>query len=214
MKTKMILSFGVVAALALTAFTIAEEPNEILEIGAVAPMSDYKMTAVTEKQLSINDIKGENGALVIFSCNTCPFVVGNGSDSEGWEGRYTEIQIAAAEAGVGMILVNSNEAKREGDDSLEAMKEHAKARAYRSHYVVDTNHQLADAFGALTTPHVFLFDKELKLVYKGAIDDNVSNSKEVKEEYLKNALTNLKAGKAIEPNSTRQLGCSIKRVKK
>lgn len=213
MKSKIFLSLAILAASVLSAFTLIE-PNEILEIGATAPLADRKMESTTGKFFSINDIKAENGALVIFSCNTCPFVVGNGNDSEGWEKRYKEIQREAIDAKIGMVLVNSNEAKRDGDDSMEAMIAHASEEAYRNLYVMDKDHQLADAFGALTTPHVFLFDKDLKLIYKGAIDDNVSDSKAVKEHYLLDAMAHVKAGTPIEVNSTRQLGCSIKRVKK
>lgn len=214
MKKQLYLPLLIILIATLSAFTPGNKPNEILEIGAKAPLSDRKMMSTNDRMLSINDVKAENGALVIFSCNTCPFVVGNGKDSEGWEGRYSEIQRVATNNGVGMLLVNSNEAKRDNGDSMEDMKAHAQESAYRSHYVLDENHELADAFGALTTPHVFLFDENMELVYKGAIDDNVGSAKEVKEHWLKDALNNLSADKNIEPNSTRQLGCSIKRVKK
>lgn len=201
-----------VVAMALSAFTLKQEPPEILEIGAKAPKTDLKMEDVSGKMLSLNDIKKENGVLVIFSCNTCPFVVGNGTESEGWEKRYKDAQRYAADAGVGLVLVNPNEAKRDKGDSMDDMKQRAKEMGYRSFYVLDKNHELADAFGARTTPHVYLFDKDMKLVYKGAIDDNVNSAKDVKEHWLRDALNNLKEGKKIEPESTRQMGCSIKRV--
>ena len=72
---------------------------------------------------------------------------------------------------------------------------------------------MANAFGAKTTPHVFLFDKDMKLVYDGAIDDNYKDGSQVKSNYLVNALNNLEQGKEIDPNNTKALGCSIKRVK-
>ena len=70
---------------------------------------------------------------------------------------------------------------------------------------------MADAFAARTTPHVFLFDKDLKLVYKGAIDDNVADPKAVTKNYLKDAITAMTSGKSIDPATTKNLGCSIKR---
>jgi len=73
---------------------------------------------------------------------------------------------------------------------------------------------VADAFGARTTPHVFLFNKELKLAYKGAIDDNVGSAAAVKEKWLHNAIDKLSSGGAIEPAVTRNVGCSIKRIAK
>ena len=113
-----------------------------------------------------------------------------------------------------MALVNSNEAKRSGEDSIEEMKKHATERGYGElAYLVDEKSALANAFGAKTTPHIFLFDKEWKLVYEGAIDDNSKDAKSVKAAYLKDALNNLKAGKKISPNNTKSIGCSIKRVK-
>ena len=83
---------------------------------------------------------------------------------------------------------------------------------YKANYILDKNNKLADAFGASTTPHVFLFNKDLKLVYKGAIDDAVSSKKEVKEKWLYDALSNLGQGKKINPSTTRNSGCSIKRA--
>lgn len=211
MKRTLFASAALAFAIAMSSFVMQDE-KPILEIGAIAPMQDSKMTSVNGRELSLTDIKGNNGLLVIFSCNTCPFVVGEEGRGEGWEGRYRDLQVTAGGTGIGMVLVNSNEAKREGADSMEEMKKRAKEKTYRSHYVLDKNSQLADAFGARTTPHVFLFDKDMKLVYKGAIDDNYEKASEVKEHWLQNAMKNLAAGKAIEPNSTRQLGCSIKRV--
>jgi len=170
---------------------------------------------VSGDQLALADIKQENGLLVIFSCNTCPFVVGAPGYGSCWETRYNDLHDQAKAAGIGMVLVNSNEAKRSGADSFDAMKKKAAEQSYTSHYVVDQNSALANAFGAKTTPHVFLFDKDMKLVYRGAIDDNNKDKNEVKEPWLKNALSLTSSGKSatISPNSTRQMGCSIKRVK-
>lgn len=185
-----------------------------LEIGTVNPSLEVSMKNITGEELTLASIAKENGLLVIFSCNTCPFVVGRADgSSEGWEGRYNEVKDWANEYKVGFVLVNSNEAKREGDDSFEEMIKHAEDKEYNSiNYVVDKNHVVADAFGARTTPHVYLFNKENKLVYRGAIDDNVDSKEEVKEQYLANALKNLAEGTEINPAVTKNLGCSIKRV--
>ena len=114
--------------------------------------------------------------------------------------------------GVGMVLVNSNEAKRDAGDSFADMQAHYKEKGYTGSYVLDAGNAVADAFGARTTPHVFLFNKDLKLVYKGAIDDNVGSASAVKEKYLENAINNLVEGKTIDPATTRNVGCSIKRA--
>ncbi len=198
-------------ALASVLLVAAHEPSPDLAIGASMPLADKVMKDVVGKDLSLAQIKGEKGLLVIFSCNSCPFVVGS-EGSAGWEGRFPEIGEKARKAGIGFALVNSNTAKREGDDSFDLMRSHYKEKNYNSHYLLDENNQVADAFAARTTPHVFLFDKDLKLVYKGAIDDNVDDPKTVTKPYLKNAMEALVVGKAIDPATTRNLGCSIKRM--
>jgi hypothetical protein len=188
--------------------------TETLAIGAKAPKSDLKMKDISGTEVSLNDVKKENGILVVFSCNTCPFVVGS-DDSQGWEVSYAALRKQCEINKVGMILVNSNEAKREKGDNLEDMKKRANENGFGFvNYVLDENSQLADAFGARTTPHVFLFDKEMKLAYRGAIDETSANPKDAKELYLENALNNLSAGTKIDPNDTRPMGCSIKRIVK
>lgn len=207
----MILELAYLAASAMTT-TPPHEPAPDLSIGASLPAAEMKMLDVSGKEVSLKEASGKNGLLVIFSCNTCPFVIGS-EGSAGWEGRYPELGAFSQRMGVGMVLVNSNEAKRDAGDSFADMQERYKSKKYSGHYVLDKNSAVADAFGARTTPHVFLFDKDMKLVYKGAIDDNVGNPSEVKEKWLHNAMTNLVANKPIEPATTRNIGCSIKRVK-
>ena len=207
---------GLICAVSLISWTliITEQGSSSIAIGTEAPEADYKMKDVSGKMMSLNDLKGSKGLLVIFSCNTCPFVVGGEGLGEGWQDRYNGIQEVCNSNTVGMVLVNSNEGKRSGDDSYENMVKHAKEQAYISNYVLDKDSKLANAFGAKTTPHVFLFDKDLKLVYKGAIDDSNKSADEVKEHWLKNALNALGSGNTIDPSETRNKGCSIKRVKK
>ena len=213
MKTKLVSTLFVLFALVASSFLVIEG-DESIAIGTEAPMSTYKMMGVDGVEHSLEILKKENGLLVVFSCNTCPFVVGRGSDTECWEGRYANLQAQCDKAKVGMLLINSNEAKRDKGDSMEDMKSHAKdAGIDHIPYVLDKKHKVADAFGAKTTPHVFLFDKDMKLGYKGAIDDNVDNASEVKEHWLINSLVSVSAGKPIEPKETRATGCSIKRVK-
>jgi hypothetical protein len=92
------------------------------------------------------------------------------------------------------------------------MQVRAKVKQYGCSYLLDKDSKVADAFGARTTPHVFLFGKDLKLAYKGAIDDNVESAAKVKERYLEQALAAVATGKAADPAATRNVGCSIKRA--
>lgn len=178
-----------------------------LEIGSAAPLADHKMLDVSGAEVSVNDSKLENGTLVLFSCNTCPYVIG-------WEDRYPIIAEFCKENNIGLLVVNSNEAQRDGVDSYKAMRQHAIDNGYQFSYVVDKNHDLADAFGATRTPELFLFDKDLKLVYKGCIDDNMKEPESVQQFYIKNAAVKMVGGEVIDPNVTKSVGCSIKRISK
>ena len=208
-KTLFILS--AVAFISLISFSTIKD-IESITIGSKAPLSNTKMKDVSEKSFSLEELKKEKGLLVIFSCNTCPFVVGN-NNMEGWEGRYNQLFTIAEKNNIGMVLINSNEAKRNDADSFSRMKERSKKMDYKANYLVDKNSKLADAFGASTTPHVFLFDADLKLVYKGAIDDAVGSTKDVKSRWLSTAMKNMSTNQPIDPQTTRNSGCSIKRVK-
>lgn len=178
--------------------------TEKLSIGDKAVLTEFKMTDVSGKSISLADAKKENGLLVLFSCNTCPFV-------KKWEGRYNDLKSWADQNNVGMIVLNSNHQKRSGDDSFEEMKAKAKAQDYKFHYVVDENSQIANAFGGQVTPHAFLFDSNMKLAYKGAIDDNYDNADQVTNAYVKDAIRSLAEGEVVAVSETNPVGCGIKR---
>jgi peroxiredoxin len=95
---------------------------------------------------------------------------------------------------------------------MEAMQEHAKAEGYKMPYLMDKAHRVADAFGALKTPHVYLFNKDMELVYRGSLDDNVSDASAVQANYVMDAMTALKKGKVCDVAETKAIGCSIKRI--
>ena len=206
---KISISTLIVILISTLSFSIKDSIKSI-EIGTKAPMSSQKLKDISGNEYSLENLKKENGLLVVFSCNSCPFVVGN-QKTEGWEGRYNEIYKIALSNNIGMTLINSNEAKRDGADSFDKMKERSNKMNYKASYLLDKNNVMADAFGASTTPHIFLFNNDLKLVYKGAIDDNVDSKNLVKSKWLSDAITNLGLGKEINPSVTRNSGCSIKR---
>ncbi|MBI4178869.1 thioredoxin family protein [bacterium] len=168
-------------------------------------MSDRMMPDISGKELSLTSAKGENGLLVIFSCNTCPWV-------QAWEDRYLTLAEQCREKSVGMIAVNSNEGSRDGVDSMDEMRARAAKMGYTFPYVVDRNSELADAFGATRTPDVFLLDKDLTLVYRGAIDDNAKDPASVTRRFLSEAIDALSAGREIAAKETKSIGCTIKRL--
>ena len=197
---KILFSFIAATAFATLAFTTGDP----LQIGSTMPKADIKMKDINGKEVAMKDAKKENGILVMFSCNTCPYVIKN-------QQRTSAIAVYAQKMNVGVILLNSNEALRGNEDSYSAMQQYAKDQKYNWSYVVDKNNEVADAFGANRTPECFLFDKNLKLVYHGAIDDSPSDVSAIKRVHLKEAINELVAGKEITVKESRSVGCSIKR---
>ena len=174
-----------------------------LEIGSGMPGMNYKLKDISGNTTTLADVKGNKGTLVIFSCNTCPWVIR-------WEDRYVSIAEEYTPKGIGVIAVNSNAGRFDGDDSLEEMVKHAKKNDYNFPYAQDPRSQLASKFGATKTPHIYLFDNNDVLVYRGAIDDNARDARSVDEPYLANAIDQLIAGTPIGKPISKASGCGIK----
>jgi thioredoxin-related protein len=199
---KMLSTILCSVMIAGTAF--AQSSITPIEIGAAIPNADAKMKSVEGKEVSLADTKTKTGLLVMFSCNTCPYVIKS-------QERTKEMMKYATERGLGMVILNSNEANRDEADSPEAMAEYAKSQGYNVPYLLDEKSEVANAFGATRTPEVFLFDGKGKLVYRGAMEDNPASPSESKEMYLKKAINTMAAGGKINPATTKSIGCSIKR---
>ena len=139
-------------ALLLLIKPLIAQKYPILEIDQKMPVQNYKVKSIEGDFTSLNDNIKNNGILVVFTSNKCPFVVM-------WEDRYKLIEDECIKSDIGMVYINSNEARRDGDDSIDKMKEHAKKMGYSYPYLIDRNSKIANSFGAKTTPHIFLFNK-------------------------------------------------------
>jgi cytochrome oxidase Cu insertion factor (SCO1/SenC/PrrC family) len=187
-----------------TSTAVHAQNAEKLKPGDILPGAAISMKNANGKNMSMKDANGKNGLLVMFSCNTCPFVVRNQSTT-------TKTIEYAKGQGIGVVVINSNEAKRGSDDSYDAMKKYAKEQSYTAPYLIDEESKLADMFGANHTPEIFLFNKDGKLMYKGAMNDNPGEPAAAKRMYIEEAINAMVAGKAIDPSTTKSVGCSIKR---
>ena len=174
-----------------------------LQIGSHIPEINHKLIDISGKQITLGQVIGDKGTLVIFSCNTCPWVLK-------WEKRYVDISKQYMDKGVGIIAVNSNVSRFDSDDSLEKMAIHAREKNYNFIYAQDPHARLAYAFGATKTPHIYLFNDQNQLVYRGAVDDNARSEFDVDEAFLINALDQMLAGEQITKPVSKALGCSIK----
>lgn len=172
--------------------------------GAAIPKATIRMKDVSGKLISLADVRTPKGLLVMFSCNTCPYVEKN-------QARTRAIGSFALEKGIGFIVVNSNEGSRHSDDSYKDMQQYARAQQYAWPYTIDSKNELADAFGASRTPECYLFDSDGKLVYQGAIDDNPADETKIKRKHLELAIAEMTEGKEVTVKKSRSVGCSIKR---
>ncbi len=200
MKKILYAAFPVLALAA--AFAVNVDP---LPLGSPIPKPDLKMKDVSGKEISLQEARTDKGLLVMFSCNTCPYVIKNQS-------RAYEVCKYALGSGLGVAVLNSNEAQRSADDSYEDMKAYAKEQGYGWYYMVDQNSSLADAFGANRTPECYLFDGSGKLVYHGAIDDNPNDAGAVSRKHLRVAIDEVLGGKEVTIKQSRSVGCGIKRL--
>lgn len=190
-----------ISALALMPLKPISDP---LPIGSPIPGPEVKMKDISGTEVSFNDAQKKNGLLVVFSCNTCPVV-------KRLQTRLNEVSKYALEHNIGVILLNPNEAYRNDGDSYDDMKNYAKQNGFNWYYVLDENSAMADKFGANRTPELYLFDKDLKLAYHGAIDDNSNSEEGVTRKHAVMAIDELSSGKEVSMKETRSVGCTIKR---
>jgi peroxiredoxin len=183
-------------------FVCTQFAGAAIGIGDPLVDADVKMKNIDGGMVSINDIKGEKGTLVIFTCNHCPFV-------KGWQDTMVDISNGYMTKGFGVIFINSNDPDVKGD-TFEGMQELAREKGYKFPYVVDATSEIAVHFGATKTPDVFLFDADGNLAYQGAVGEGGRTPAEGGELYLKDALESLLAGNEVDNKQTKAVGCSIK----
>jgi peroxiredoxin len=158
------------------------------------------------EMVSLKDYKNAGGYIVIFTCNHCPF-------AKAYEDRIIDLHKKYAPKGYPVIAINPNDAVSYPDDNYANMKVRSKEKGFSFAYLHDATQEIATAYGASKTPHVFVLEKKGDknyVRYIGAIDDNTYNSAEVTEKYLETAVDALVSGKKVEKSFTRAVGCSIK----
>lgn len=172
--------------------------------------SDFSLKNVDGNMVSLADYKNAKGFIVIFTCNHCPF-------SQAYEQRIIELHQKYESKGYPVIAINPNDKDREPEDSYENMQKLAKEKSYPFVYLYDETQEIAKAYGATRTPHVFILQKSKKgnlVKYIGAIDDNYEDATAAQQKYVEQAVDALLAGKSISINQTKAIGCGIKWKKK
>lgn len=183
------------------------EAAEALSVGDMAP--GFSLKNVDDAMVSLADVLSTdnvNGAIVTFTCNTCPYAVM-------YEDRLIDLHNNYASQGWPVIAINPNDPDVKPGDSFNSMKERSTAKEFPFAYLFDEGQKVYPEYGATKTPHVFLVDKSQKVRYIGAIDNNPQDADAVTEKYLEDAIAAIGAGNDPDPNFTKAIGCSIK-VKK
>lgn len=181
---------------------MARTPSNMLELGTIAPHFDLPDT--DGRMVSIDDVAGANGLLVMFICNHCPFV------------KHVRAELAAIgrdyqHQGIGIAAISSNDVAKYPDDSPEHMAAEKRSAGYTFPYLYDESQEVARAYDAACTPDIYLFDAERRLVYRGQLDDSrPGNGVPVTGNDLRAALDAVIAGEPVAPDQKPSLGCNIK----
>jgi len=195
-----------ILAIAMVAVLTAGAPETTgYQVGDTA--SDFKLKNVDGKMVSLADYKDAKGYIVIFDCNTCPY-------SKAYNDRIIALNGKYASKGFPVITINANDPSLSPGDSFDEMKSRAKNKKYDFPYLMDETQEVARAYGATNTPHVFVLNRvsatESKVAYIGAIDDNSRDASAVSRKYVEEAVDALLEGKTVTNTKTKAIGCTIK----
>lgn len=172
-----------------------------LEIGAIAP--SFLLPATDGNVYSLSDFDKYDTLVVFFTCNHCPYVIGSDEET-----RKTAEKFKAQ--GVGFIAINANSKNTYPEDSFERMVERMDAFSFPWVYLYDESQQSAKDYGALKTPHFFVFNKERKLIYTGRGVDSPRDISKMSVNDLDRTLTEQVSGRLISVPVTNPIGCNIK----
>jgi len=172
-----------------------------LDIGDQAP--DFKLPATDGKTYALNDFSDAEVLVIFFTCNHCPYVLGSDEMTQETAEKFTT-------QGVQFVAINSNSKHTYVEDSFGFMVERMKEHQFPWTYLYDESQEIAKAYGALKTPHFFVFDKERRLLYTGRGVDNPLDAFNSTTHDLDNALSEHLSGKKITTPVTNPIGCNVK----
>jgi len=172
-----------------------------LEIGETAP--DFSLPATDGKTYALGDFADSPWLVVFFTCNHCPYVTGSDEVTRATAERF-------AEDGVRFVGINSNSAQTHPDDDFDGMVQRMAEHRFPWVYLHDKSQEVAKAYGALRTPHFFVFDRDRKLVYTGRGVDSPRDTSTMTVNDLERALVEATGGKPISVPLTNPIGCNVK----
>lgn len=172
-----------------------------LPLGAKAP--EFILTGTDDQSYTLESFKEAEVLVIFFTCNHCPYVVGSDEITRQTAEKYKK-------NGVVFVGINSNSSTTIPADSFEKMKERMQQQRFPWTYLHDTTQGVVKQYGALRTPHFFVFDKNRRLIYTGRGVDNPRDVNKVTVNDLERALEEHLQGKEITTPLTNPIGCNIK----
>ena len=181
-------------------FMVLLESQVKLKTGDLAP--DFDLMGIDDKKHSLNNYKDYEGLLVIFICNHCPYVKAKIEAIKEIHEKFKDK--------IAVVGINSNDPVNYPDDSFENMKKMAQEKNMKFDYLVDETQEIAKKYGAMCTPDPFLFDKQMKLIFHGRIDNAMKPEDTATEKTMIDNLEKFLSGEKIEKDFDPSIGCSIK----
>jgi len=177
--------------------------SKMLALGTEAP--DFSLPdTVSDKMVSLNDIKSDIATVVIFSCNHCPYVIHVNEEIVNVAKEYQA-------TGVSFVAISCNDVERYPADSPEKMKTFAEESGYTFPYLYDETQEVAKAYDAACTPDFYVFDGNMRLVYRGQLDDaRPGNETPLTGKDLRAALDAVLVNRPVNPMQRPSSGCGIK----
>lgn len=197
-----LLVFGLFASLSFSPDDPGQNPG--YKPGDMA--RDFTLKNVDGKMVSLSGIKDNKGVILVFTCNHCPYSVA-------YEDRIIQLHDTYASQGYPVVAINPNDVKAYPADSYENMIERAQEKKFPFAYLHDETQEIAKAYGATRTPHVYILtrkDRGYEVSYIGAIDDNSNEPELVQVKYVELALNSLLSGQPVTVPFTKAIGCTIK----
>lgn len=177
--------------------------SEMMPLGTKAPAFSLP-DSISGKDLSLNELKSDIATVVMFICNHCPYV-------KHIQAPLSELAHEYTARGIAFIGINSNDIDNYPEDSPEKMREVAGEFGNPFPYLFDASQETAKDYRAACTPDFYIFDHDLKLVYRGQLDDSrPGNGIPVTGKDIRAALDNILDGKAVDANQKPSIGCNIK----
>lgn len=182
---------------------MVETPSTMVPLGTQAP--DFTLPdTVSGKTMSLEELKSEQATVVMFICNHCPYV-------KHVQSQLVELANDYIPKGAAFIAISSNDIDGYPEDAPERMQEVALRDGFPFPYLYDESQEVAEAYDAACTPDFYIFDHEMKLVYRGQLDSSRPNSDvPVTGRDIRSALDNVLAGKPVDAQQVPSLGCNIK----